>query len=177
MVDVTYYDTIKNSLGPNGTDPYDNTKKYDYSYSFGGSHSDDVAIKVDVLSGTNNEFTYIADKEVKSHIMVVGAIGKPGDNISGNYTTQNFYNTNFSNVGARIDVVAPGKSVRSCAVTGYGDDSGNYIEMHGTSMASPIVAGMAGFMLSVDPGLSCSEVKSALLSLLRNTRMTMSIMI
>ena len=162
IVEIYNYNlNIKKNLDSNGVDKTNNTK-YDFSASFGGRFSG-ASITGDVRAGYTNDFAYIADEDIKSHIMVVGAIGKPGDNISGKKIDSKYYNTDFSNVGPRVDVVAPGVSVQSCAVTGYGDDNGNYTKLQGTSMASPIVAGMAGFILSVDPGLSCSEVKKRII--------------
>ncbi|MFU8866496.1 S8 family serine peptidase [Natronococcus sp.] len=56
--------------------------------------------------------------------------------------------SNFSNVGPEIELAAPGSNVLS---TVNWDD---YEEYSGTSMASPVVAGVAGLALSAHPGLS-----------------------
>ena len=74
--------------------------------------------------------------------------------------------SDYSNIGAEINVAAPGESIYSCmpnyAVTmnnlwGY---SQNYDHMDGTSMASPHVAGLAALILSYDNTLSAQEVRT-----------------
>jgi subtilisin family serine protease len=58
----------------------------------------------------------------------------------------------FSNIGAELDVVAPGSSILSTInnnTTGY---------KSGTSMATPHVAGLAGLIISIRPCLTYEEV-------------------
>jgi subtilisin family serine protease len=64
--------------------------------------------------------------------------------------------TQFSNYGNYIDFAAPGEDIFS-TVAGSG-----YEYMDGTSMASPVVAGVAALILSKNPLLSPNEVKSVL---------------
>jgi len=57
-----------------------------------------------------------------------------------------------SNYGAELDVVAPGKAIRSTLLGGgYGQDSG-------TSYAAPFVSGLAALIWSRNPGLTNSSV-------------------
>lgn len=65
--------------------------------------------------------------------------------------------SDFSNYGSRTDVSAPGTAVFS-ALPGN-----KYGLMDGTSMSSPIVAGAAGLLLSVNENLSSAEVKNILI--------------
>ncbi|WP_408958379.1 S8 family serine peptidase [Natrinema sp. 74] len=59
----------------------------------------------------------------------------------------------FSNTGPEIELAAPGNRLVS-SVTGDG-----YARMSGTSMASPVVAGVAGLALSAYPDLTRSELR------------------
>ncbi|SEV85525.1 S8 family serine peptidase [Natrinema salifodinae] len=62
----------------------------------------------------------------------------------------------FSNTGPEIELAAPGTRLVS-SVTGNG-----YARMSGTSMAAPVVAGVAGLALSAHPELSRSELRKHL---------------
>jgi len=61
--------------------------------------------------------------------------------------------TSYSNFGRWVDLAAPGHMLLS-TVPGSGLD-----EKPGTSMAAPLVAGVAGLMLVKNPGLSFSELR------------------
>lgn len=61
--------------------------------------------------------------------------------------------TNYTNYGSPIDVAAPSATV----TVGPGDEF--VTTFGGTSAASPVVAGLAGWILSVDPTLSAAEVR------------------
>jgi subtilisin family serine protease len=65
--------------------------------------------------------------------------------------------SSFSNFGSWIDVAAPGESIPITSQGGYGSWSG-------TSFSSPITAGVAALMLSINPGLSNSTAVSLLKS-------------
>jgi len=82
----------------------------------------------------------------------------------------------FSNYGDHIDVCAPGgfsndgHSLLSCTAwssTTQGNPAqygitGNYNEMPGTSMATPVTAGLVGLMRSIAPSLTAVEIESCL---------------
>lgn len=68
----------------------------------------------------------------------------------------------FSNYGAvSVDVAAPGEWILSTYPTALGHQ---YIKMKGTSMATPHVAGLAALLLTVNPGLSPSQLKSLIMN-------------
>lgn len=77
--------------------------------------------------------------------------------------------TDFSNFGSNcVDVAAPGEFIYN---TYYYDDTGTYTAlndeygyMSGTSMATPVVSGIAGLVLATNPNLSASEVSDIIIA-------------
>lgn len=117
------------------------------------------AAKKDVLliKGAGNEHSnidenpmyptavYIGKKRSAPNVITVGASG---------YTKENLI-APFSNYGKNgVDVFAPGIDLYSCA-----PGVGAYIKESGTSMASPVVAGLAAVLRSYYPKLSAVQVK------------------
>lgn len=78
--------------------------------------------------------------------------------ISVGATGNNDQIASFSNFGSTVDVMAPGVSILSTLAGS--DDSYGFLS--GTSMACPLVAGLAGLILSADGNLSPSEVRNVL---------------
>ena len=81
-----------------------------------------------------------------ANVITVGASAEPtsGDNIA-----------SFSNFGKKeVDVFAPGAKIYSTLPGGN-----NYGNLSGTSMACPLVAGIAALTLSYYPGLSAKQLK------------------
>ncbi len=71
-------------------------------------------------------------------------------------TSSNDAKASFSNYGSWIDISAPGNNIYSTLPSnGYGN-------MSGTSMACPLVAGLAGLMLSLNPLLTPNDVRNCL---------------
>ena len=74
-------------------------------------------------------------------------------------TNQSNQKANFSNYGNGIDLVAPGVDIISTSL------NNNYYTDSGTSFATPQVAGVAALMLSVNPNLTPTQIRTSL----RNT--------
>ncbi len=64
----------------------------------------------------------------------------------------------FSNYGSWVDISAPGSAIRSTIAQGNG-----YTGFSGTSMATPMVAGLLGLMKSHNPNLSNAKLEQCLL--------------
>ena len=110
------------------------------------SHTDDrgdIDSRFDVLGG-------ITDDEVASHIVIVGAAGRTSGT--------NYYVCNFSNGGYRTDLIAPGEEIYS-TVKENGASSYSKKDWSGTSMATPMVSGVAALLYSVDPTFTGDQVK------------------
>lgn len=77
-------------------------------------------------------------------------VGASGDPVAGGLTAS------FSNYGKhQVDVFAPGVKIYSTLPGGN-----QYGNLQGTSMASPVVAGMAALLMSYFPNLTAQQVKS-----------------
>ena len=91
--------------------------------------------------------------------------GNNKSNLAGNWLTVGASGPNmeeiaasFSNYGREVDVFSPGVEIYSTLPGG--DQYGN---QQGTSMASPVTAGIAALVLSYFPELSARQVKEAIL--------------
>lgn len=106
------------------------------------------ASNVDTVDNFPNP-VFVQDKKRASNWLTVGASGDPknGGLVAG-----------FSNFGkSEVDVFAPGHQIYSTVPGGntYGNASG-------TSMASPVTAGVAAFLLSYYPALTAQQLKYAI---------------
>ncbi len=66
--------------------------------------------------------------------------------------------SDFSNYGDPIDVCAPGSNIWSTIISNDG-----YASFQGTSMASPVAAGVVGLLISTHPDLEPMEVRQKLM--------------
>lgn len=101
----------------------------------------------------------------KNGTVVVSAAGNSGSSypqypaaysIAVGAVDRNDRRASFSNYGGYVDVSAPGVSVVSTLI------GGGYGPMSGTSMASPVAAGVVALIRSVYPDMSVAEVEEQL---------------
>ena len=98
----------------------------------------------------NSALTAITDSAINERIIVVGSIKKD----------TNFTLSDFSDIGTRVDVVAPGENILSTVQHDYW--STMYYEFTGTSQASPHVAGIVALMYQANPSMKGYKVKQFL---------------
>jgi subtilisin family serine protease len=111
----------------------------------------------------------LINRAVSNGIVVVGAAGN--DNTSSKMYPGAFDNVicvgatdaqdkiaSFSNYGSHIDVMAPGSNIYSATAT----SNSSFATYNGTSMATPLVAGLAGLILSYKPGTTPMGVKQCI---------------
>ncbi len=91
-------------------------------------------------------FYGISKSDILDRIIVVASADNRG---RGEYIQ-----SDFSNVGSVVSLAAPGGNVYSCSV------DGSYEYLSGTSMAAPVVTGVASLVWSVNPSFSGAEVKA-----------------
>lgn len=71
---------------------------------------------------------------------------------------QNDNRASFSSYGHAVDVFAPGVNILSC----YNTSASSYVFLDGTSMATPMVAGLASLVTGTNLSLSAQEVETIL---------------
>ncbi len=90
-------------------------------------------------------FSKVDINDVLDRIIIVG---------SAELTENGYMQSSSSNIGDRVDICAPGVNIFSCT------KDNTYLNKSGTSMASPVVTGVASLVWCVNPALTGAEVKS-----------------
>lgn len=106
-------------------------------------------------AGLASIYNAITIENVRNRIICVGAVGRGSTNETA------YHIASYSNIGKRVDVVAPGGERNETEI--YSTVLNNKYEnknWHGTSMAAPHVSGTAGLLYSVNPNLSGEQVKN-----------------
>jgi subtilisin family serine protease len=97
-----------------------------------------------VAAAGNNGTSSLFYPAANPYVIAVGA------------TNQNDEKASYSNYGSWIDVMAPGSGIYSTLPQG----GNTYGYLSGTSMACPLVAGLAGLVLSVNQGYTEAQVEN-----------------
>ena len=112
---------------------------------------------VDVLAEYNSALNAITDPRLKQRIIVVGAVAH---NAKENNTLAEFSIDSASNLGDRVDVVAPGFEILSTVPVSYPyTEIAGYALLSGTSMAAPYITGIIALMYQSNPELSAEDAK------------------
>ncbi|MCU7497123.1 MAG: S8 family serine peptidase [Ignavibacteria bacterium] len=112
-------------------------------YSQLGQEVINYAIKKNVLVVTSAGNESSGDASYPAAFNGVLSVGSTDENDAISY---------FSNYGPTLDVFAPGRNIYSTW------QPGTYINLSGTSMSSPLVAGLAGLVRTVFPNYSALQV-------------------
>jgi subtilisin family serine protease len=113
-------------------------------------------------------------KKAPNEVLVVGAAGNEdtmarqypaafSDAIAVAATGQNDGKAEYSNFGPWVDIAAPGGDATTGQQITSTMPGGLPGDKQGTSMAAPVVAGVAGLILAVDPGRSFQKLRSSLI--------------
>ena len=136
--------------------------------SFGKSHSHNSAIVYEAIKYAESKNVLLVHAAGNSSLNLETAKNFPNDN---NDATNNWLEVGasswekkpkalatFSNYGSsQVDLFAPGVKVYSTT------PEGEYEAYNGTSMASPVAAGVAAFVWSYYPTLTAAELKTILI--------------
>ena len=110
-----------------------------------------------ITTGFNNGVTFVASAGNDGNF--VQSFPASYDNvISVGATRSSDAKSGFSNYHYSVDVMAPGSGIYSC-LAGSPSSYGN---MSGTSMSSPITAGLCALMISADTSLTPTDVETCL---------------
>lgn len=145
LIEKKYDFVICQAAGNENNKLFEKNDKSDYGY--------DKKLLIGENNGCDAKYSYvysaIENVKLRNRIIVVGAIQNKSDTTA----KTNYSLCDFSNIGDRVDVVAPGYDIESTI------SNNEYDKMNGTSMASPHVAGTAAMLYSLNPDLTGDEVK------------------
>lgn len=133
---------INMSFRSNSSNHPDVNDAINYAYNHG--------VVLVAATGNDNMNNWIGYPASNLHVIAVGSVG------------QSLSRSDFSNVSNDMDLVAPGENIYTIR------DNDGYSYRSGTSFATPQVAGVAALMLSVNPNLTCNQVRTILCNTARD---------
>lgn len=121
-------------------------------------------VMVAAAGNSGPEFETIKSPGVSSKIITVGGLND-NRNEEGNFEKKEFSIANFSSRGPALrrfkpDLVAPSVNIKSCSNL----ENQNYVSMSGTSVATPMIAGICALLFEKKPNLLPDQVKQILIS-------------
>lgn len=130
---------------------YCKNNKSRYKYPKYENRKEEIAERLEFgnVDANYGFLTGITDKEISDRLIVVGAVENVGE---GKYQI-----CDFSQCGKRVDILAPGDNVYSTVKEG---NKSGYDYYTGTSMATPIVSGVASLIYSLKPDIDGPTVKN-----------------
>jgi subtilisin family serine protease len=130
------------------------------SLSWGGTGSSTTA--QNIITWASNQGCVIVAAAGNSNVNTMHYPAAYTECIAVAATTSSDAKAGFSNYGTWVDISAPGNNIYSTL------PSNQYGNMSGTSMATPLVSGLCGLMLSLNPSLTPADVKNCLYSTATN---------
>ena len=121
-------------------------------------------VMVAAAGNSGPEFETIKSPGVSSKIITVGGLCDNRNEI-GEINKKDFSIANFSSRGPALrrfkpDLVAPSVNIKSCSNL----ENQNYVSMSGTSVATPMIAGICALLFEKKPNLLPDQVKQILIS-------------
>ncbi|MEO7839403.1 MAG: S8 family serine peptidase [Anaerolineales bacterium] len=118
-----------------------------------------------VFSAGNDNASTVSYPASLSTVIAVGASNMCDQRKTPTDDSCNAHETNWgSNYGSALDISAPGVWLDSTDIMGAPgySNSNYYLYFNGTSGAAPIVSGVAGLILSINPNLTATQVQTIL---------------
>lgn len=133
-----------------------NFKKYRWGYTPVKAGNKNAECK-NTYAKYSSMINAIDNPLVKDCIIVVGAVNMGGYD---GYGDRVYHISDFSDLGERVDVLAPGEDIYTLTLSnGYTAEG-----VSGTSFAAPHVSGEAGMLFALNPDFAAKEVKDIIIN-------------